>query len=137
MFSSISGNQPSASRIQPQFTVPALTQDERLKLAEILFKYDPFNLTAADARTLRKEMSRAGIWPSRAVEQTLENIGYHVNRPQPKKPVRTPAKSGDTALIAQALAPLQAVVRNYNLANMSPADEISFYNRLREAGLTK
>lgn len=130
-------NQPSAPRIQNQWGGPGLTQDERLTLAEILYPYDAANLTAADARAIRKELSRAGIWPSRAVEKTLKNAGYNLTRPKEKNPGRAPAQSRIDRRIAEALAPLQAIVSHYDLANLSRADEISLYNRMREAGLWK
>lgn len=138
MFSSISGSR--STKIQNRFSIPVLTKDEKFALAEILSHYDASHYTAADARSLQDEMSKAGIWPSLAIQQTLQNIGFDITRFPLKRRVHRPTatgKDGDQKRIAAALAPLQAVVSHYDLANMSPADEISFYNRLREAGLTR
>jgi len=134
MFSTISVN-PS-SNIQSQLPIPVLTKDEKFALAEILFHYDAANCTAADARSLQAEMSLAGIWPSQAIRQTLQNIGFDTTVFQLQRRTTATGEDGDQKAIAAALAPLQAIVSRYDLAEMSPADEISFYNRVREAGLT-
>lgn len=134
MFSSIAVN-PS-SNIQNRFPIPVLTKDEKFALAEILSHYDAANCTPADAESLQAEMSKAGIWPSQAIRQTLQNIGFDTTVFQLKRRTTATGEDGDQKAIAAALAPLQVVVSRYDLAEMSQADQISFYNRLREAGLT-
>lgn len=111
--------------IQKQYTAYFLGEIEKNARKEILFRFDLSRFPAAPANAIRAGMRRA-------VATAVKTAGFRM-----KKPVKTAPAAREQQAFTEALAPLQAVVSHYDLANMSPADEISFYNRLREAGITR
>jgi|GEM_PF-1475696 hypothetical protein len=86
MVSSISGS--SSYQYQTQ-TDTKLTDAQKTKLADIISKYDPDNMTASSTKSMMDEIKNAGITPSKDLGETLNKAGF--------KPPEKPADATQSA----------------------------------------
>jgi hypothetical protein len=122
-----------------------LTDDQKKQVADILSKYDPKALTAADAQSIFKQLKDAGIQPGKDLKDTIQAAGFNTEQlaslAAPKgghhhhHSEGTQASSQTSGINTSALQSLQSILDQYDLKNLSTDQQKSLMTQLDQAGL--
>jgi hypothetical protein len=126
-----------------QFANHALTDEQKQKVQDILSKFDPNNLTAADAKQIFKAFRDAGIQPGDDLKNAITDAGFDPNklrslsRPEGHKHHHSSegSQASNTNINVNTLQSLQSILGQYDLTNLSTSQKTEISNQLNQAGL--
>lgn len=122
---------------------PALTDEQKTKVQDILSNYDPNSITETTAKEIFQKFSDAGLQPGRGMKETIEAAGFDAeNLRELSMPSDFEMKGGrhggmqqhPTITDAQATT-VTDILSNYNAANLSTTDVSSILSAFRDAGI--
>jgi hypothetical protein len=122
----------------------ALTDEQKAKVKDILSKYDPNNLTDADAKSIMDAFKEAGIQPSKDLQDTIKADGFGSSKlssmlkPHGHKPPEGAAAgtaSTTNSINTSALQSLQNILSQYDLNNLTSDQQTDLVSKLNDSGL--
>jgi len=124
----------------PRIDSTPMTESLRASFQKILARYDVEHLSQTDCEALTNELRQAGIGRTREVRSLLEQAGVAVEKLDKAGPTRAEDGSGrprpmSGGINVRALQSFQDILSNYDLTNMSAADEQNLMNDLTSSGL--
>ena len=138
----------SQAMFQSQYQTQPLTDDQKTTLTSILKKYDPANLTAADAKNIFQSLQQAGIQPSKDLTDTLKADGFDPQKMRqlagggrrhghhhPQEPTATSGSASQINL--SALQSLQTVLSQYDLTHLTADQSKKIQSQLSDLGLAQ
>lgn len=122
-----------------------LTESQSAGLQKILSDYDPNNLSTSDAKDIVSQIKDLGIRPGAALAQSLNDAGFDPGElrqaaglegqrrsaPPPPPSAQTGGQIDQTAIDS-----LTSILENYDLTDLSDADQQNIQSQLNEAGFS-
>lgn len=118
-----------------------LTDEQKELIDSILENYDTDSLTAEDAQDIIKQFQDAGIEPSDALKEYVQDSGYDLEQFAPKGMPDSSqenyfwASQNNTSLNTYALQTLQSILNQYDLSNLTSDQEDNLFTQLNSYGL--
>ena len=139
MAASIQGVSSIGGMAQLQAAKP-LTAEQKKTVQDILSNYDAKNIGATGAKSMVKSLKEAGVRGS-AMRDALQSAGFDLQQ------VMSMAHSGgrrhggssgqSNSTRSATLQSLQSIMGQFDLNNMSSADQKDVYTQLTQSGLLK
>jgi len=140
MVASIQGISSMRGMAQMQAPQP-LTAEQKKTVQDILSNFDAKNVSSSDAQSIVKSLKEAGI-RGPAMRDALQTAGF-----DPKQ-IMSMAHAGHhhhgggaqgqtSSASSSTLQSLQSIMDQFDLSNMSSADQKDAYSQLTQSGLLK
>jgi hypothetical protein len=135
----------SAAQLRPTGAMPArkpLTDEQKKTVQDILSKFDPTNLSAADAKSILKSFEDAGI-KGGGLRDAISAVGFDPKQlfalgNNGQKHHHGGGKGGGSnAVDPAALQTLQSILGQYDFTNLTPQNEQDMLSKLSDSGLLK
>ena len=122
---------------------PALTDEQKTTVTDILSKYSPDNLSTTDISSILQSFRDAGIGPVKGLREVIDNAGFNSDSilkiPQNNGGENNfwASQSASQNIDLSSLQSLQSILNQYNLSNISPDEQTSLIQQLQSTSLFK
>lgn len=120
--------------------MPAITDEQKTTVSDILSEYDPENLAEADVRSILQAFREAGIGPADGLKEVIEEAGFDADlilkipHSDGREEHFWASQSVSESIDLTSLQSLQSILDQYDFSNISTDQETSLRQQLQASG---